>query len=214
MKTTSIPTRDHLDYRGRRYVTTRSGHLATTDTLLSAGKILHAEEVPPISNRGSRWTGEGNPENDLDSIADGMSISLSRLSASDRQKIWDQLVQCDANGWKVDGIGAVTSDDSTAIGNGIAIAMSRMSSADRAKIWNRLKRNAPATNDMLSHNRASSAIAARMNEDGAKFWEDRARRNMNDADSSRPRLNTTTVSLTAAMNAEARRFYNQDPPHG
>jgi hypothetical protein len=108
----------------------------------------------------------------------------------------------------------------------IKIAIGTLSQADLKELRATLKKYSGAgvtlnagngsarTGDLAAVNRASHETAARMNADGKKFWDDRARRNIWDADSSRPRLATTTTSLVSQMNAEARRFWNQDPPHG
>jgi hypothetical protein len=182
-KTTSIPTRDHLDYRGRRYSVNLGGrHLATTDTILGPDVILHAEEVEPIP--GGLCLLGSTPEDDIEikgdpAFLESMKIAIGTLSDAALKELRATLKKYSGASMTLNA------------GNGSA-----------------------RTGDLAAVNRASRATAAQMNDAAKKFWDDRARRNIWDADRSRPRLATTTTSLISEMNRAAREMWNQDPPHG
>jgi hypothetical protein len=152
------------------------------DTLLSAGKILHAEECQPIPT-GMLWLGD-TPEDNLVIEGDaehcrGMRTAIATMSEAQKKELRRVLKKYGDPSMKLQ----------TGPQGGAAV-----------------------TDHFLESTRASHALARKMNDDAAAVWADRANRGIFDAERNRPRLHvqTTGQSLAAQMNAEARRVFNQD----
>jgi hypothetical protein len=149
------------------------------DTLLAAGKILHAEEVQPIPG-GLLWLGGASEENlvikgDADHC-ESMKIAIATMSEQQKRQLRATLKKY--------------GDPSMKLQTG--------------------PQGGAAVTDAAASNRESYAASAKMNDDAKAFWADRVNRGLYDAAATRPRLRVNTGSLAAEMNAEARRFWNQD----
>lgn len=157
--------------------------MRTKDTLLSAGKILHAEECQPIPT-GMLWLGD-TPEDHIKIEGDaeycaGIRIAIETLSEAQKKELRRVMKKYlgGAGGWNLQ-----TGPQGGAL----------------------------VTDHLLESNRASHALARKMNDDAAAFWADRADRGVFDAERNRPRRHVIEQhrSLAAQMNADARKVWNQ-----
>jgi hypothetical protein len=175
MKRASIQTRDHVDSQGRRN-TRSSGFLASKDTLLAAGKILHAEECPRVPG-GMLWLGGDGPEDHLKIEGDDDHCQYFRTAIAsmteEQKKEFRKVLKKYGAGMQLGHCGSMVTD-------------------------------------AAASNRREYAAASQMNKDATAFWAERTNRGVYDADSARPPRSGTARNLAAEMNAEARRFWNQD----
>ena len=148
------------------------------DTLLSAGKILHAEECPRVPG-GMLWLGGDGPEDHLkieanDDDCQYFRTAIAAMSEAQKKEFRKVLKKY-----------------------GIGMQLGHCGSM--------------VTDHLTESDRASHALARKMNDDAAAVWADQANRGIYDAERNRPRLPVSTgQSLAAQMNAEARRVFNQD----